>query len=212
MAREGRVSVVPMTEHGLYLTGACASPSAATATSTPPSGSGALADLDALVASPRTSEADLQAFFTEHPHLLVGLDDRLCQVSAHVALASPGATKLVPDFMVRLENPGQFAFVELKKLSASVVNGADPQMVGKVAAQAIKQLMEYTYALSSSSARAELRRALGEAPFDPYLVVLIGRGSPDHRHVWRGVRAGFPDVQLVTCDFLLEHARIPRPQ
>ncbi|MGN7126742.1 Shedu anti-phage system protein SduA domain-containing protein [Methylorubrum thiocyanatum] len=212
VAYEGRVSVAPVTEHGLYLTGFGKRPSLATAASCLPLNSdpAGLADLNALVASPMTSEADLQAFLTEHPHFLLGLDDGHCQVRAHVALASPMNTKLVPDFMVQLENEGQFALIELKKPTASIVNDTNPQVMGKVAAQAVKQLMEYTDAVSSSSARAALRRRIGVAPFDPYLVVVIGRGSPNRRYTWSSIRAGLPDVQLVTYDFLLERARISR--
>ena len=131
-------------------------------------------------------------------------------MSSHVALASPVGTKLVPDFMVRLENAGQFAFVELKKPTASIVNGANTKMVGKVAAQAIKQLMEYTDAVSTSLARTQLKKSIGAAPYDPFLVVLIGRGSPNQRYIWTGIQAGLPSVQLVTYDFLLERAHTSR--
>lgn len=212
VAREGRVSVVSVTEHGLYLTGTGDTRAAATATSSLSLDFPGLADLDALVGSRATSEADLQAFFTEHPHFLLGLDDAFCEVTPHVVLASPAGTKLVPDFMVRLEDPSRFALIELKKPTARILAGNNRKagVVGQVAAQAIKQLIEYTDAVSASSARAELRRSIGAAPFDPCLVVLIGRGSPNQRHVWSGIRAGLPDVQLVTYDFLLERARISR--
>lgn len=209
VAREGRVKVAPVTEHGLYLTGT--GDAAATATSSLSLDTRGLADLDALVGSRATSEADLQAFFTEHPHFLLGLDDAYCEVKPHVVLASPADTKLVPDFMVRLEDPSRFALIELKKPTARILAGnREAGVVGQVAAQAIKQLIEYTDAVSTSSARAELRRSIGAAPFDPHLVVLIGRGSPNERHVWSGTRAGLPNVELVTYDFLLERARNSR--
>ncbi|MBY2918461.1 DUF4263 domain-containing protein [Rhizobium leguminosarum] len=117
----------------------------------------------------------------------------------------------MPDFMVRLEDAGRVALIELKKPAANILAGnREGGVVGRVAAQAIKQLMEYTDAVSTRSARAELIRSIGAAPFDPCLVVLIGRGSPNQRQVWRSTRAGLPDVQLVTYDFLLERARTSR--
>ncbi|MBY3090183.1 DUF4263 domain-containing protein [Rhizobium laguerreae] len=211
VAREGQVSVVPVTEHGLYMTGTSGSMEAATATSSLSVRPPGITDLEALVGSLATSEADLQAFFTENPHFLLGLDDCYCEVRPHVVLTSPAGTKLVPDFMVRLEDPGRVALIELKKPSANILAGnREGGVVGRVAAQAIKQLMEYTDAVSTRSARAELIKSIGAAPFDPCLVVLIGRGSPNQREVWRGMRAGLPDVQLVTYDFLLERARIAR--
>jgi hypothetical protein len=211
VAREGRVSVVPVTEHGLYMTGTRDSMEAATATSSISVRPPGLTDLEALVGSPATSEADLQAFFTENPHFLLGLDDTFCEVRPHVVLTSPVGTNLVPDFMVRLEDPGRVALIELKKPGVHIRAGnREGGNVGRVAAQAIKQLMEYTDAVSTRSARADLIKSIGAAPFDPCLVVLIGRGSPNQRQVWKGMRAGLPDVQLVTYDFLLERARTSR--
>ncbi|MBY2918460.1 hypothetical protein HF206_30830 [Rhizobium leguminosarum] len=75
VAREGKVSVVPVTEHGLYMTGTSGSMEAATSTSSISIRPPGLSDLEALVGSLATSEADLQAFFTENPHFLLGLDD-----------------------------------------------------------------------------------------------------------------------------------------
>jgi len=211
VAREGRICVVPMTEHGLYAADAGSVPTAATVTSALSMEVRGLSDLETLVNFPTTSEDDLQAFLTEHPHFLLGLDDSYCEVRPHVALSSPAGTNLVPDFMVRLDDPARFAFIELKKPTARIYGRR--QNVGaasQVAAQAIKQLMDYTDAVSTSAARAELRRLLGEAPFDPSLVVVIGRGSHDQRHVWRSLRAGLPTVQVVTYDYLLERARSSR--
>jgi hypothetical protein len=208
VAREGRVSVVPTTEHGMYATGVEGSAEFATTTSTLPGDVPGIADLQALVGSNATSEADLQAFLTERPHFLLGLDDAYCEIKPHVALSSPSNTKLIPDFMVRLDDPGRFALIELKKPNASLQSRSGQSgSVARSAAQAIKQLMEYADAVSTSSARSELRKSIGDVPFDPSLIVVIGRGSPDRRHVWRGLRAGLPNVHLVTYDYLLERAR-----
>ncbi|WP_167693606.1 Shedu anti-phage system protein SduA domain-containing protein [Sinorhizobium meliloti] len=155
---------------------------AASATSSLSARPPGLTDLKALVGSPATSEADLQQFFTENPHFLLGLNETSCEVRPHVVLTSPVGTKLVPDFMVRLEDQGRVALIELKKPGAHIRAGnREGRNVGRVAAQAIKQLMEYTDAVSTRSARADLIKSIGAAPFDPCLVVLIGRGSPNQR-------------------------------
>lgn len=51
-----------------------------------------------------------------------------------------------------------------------------------------------------------MNRAYGASPFEPCLLVLIGRGSPQSQFRWRSDRLGLPDVRLVTYDFLLDRA------
>lgn len=209
VAREGCVQAAPVTEHGLYLSRSSGAAEAATATSLLAIDPPGLADLNAMLRSRATSEADFQAFFTEFPHFLLGLEDGYCEITPHVALASPAGTKLIPDFMVRLEDPSCFALIELKKPTAPLlVHSRDASVVGQSAAKAIKQLLEYTDAVSTNGGRAGLRKAIGWAPYDPSLVVLIGRGSPTKRFHWSSGRSGLPGVQLVTYDFLLERARL----
>lgn len=207
VAREGGVSVVPATEHGWYLLNG-GEPRAATATSILRHDVGGLADLEQLINARSTSEADLQAFLSEHPHFLFALDERYCEISPHVALAGPGGTKLVPDFLVRLEESSRWHMLELKKPAAPI--SASRGIAGRAAkhaAHAIRQLLDYSEAASTGAGRAALRKAYGCAPYDPSLVVLIGRGAPNSRFRWRTSRAGLPDVQLVTYDYLLERAR-----
>lgn len=207
LAREGRVCVVPVTEHGLYLAETGGDPAAATVTSTLALDVPGLSDLQALLDAKATSEADLQAFLSEHEHFLLGLDDGYCEIHPHVTLSSPANTKLIPDFMIRLEDAARFAFIELKTPGARMLSGdLGSGKVGRDAAHAIKQLIDYADAVSTTKARAELRATIGTAPFDPDLVVVIGRGSPHKRHVWNSVRAGLPSVQLVSYDYLLERA------
>jgi alkaline phosphatase len=63
MARQGHISVVPATEHGWYLVGRGGAPVPATATSPLSRNIDGLSDLEALINSARTSEADIQRFF-----------------------------------------------------------------------------------------------------------------------------------------------------
>jgi hypothetical protein len=178
VAREGRISVVPATEHGWYLVGRGEGAAPATATSVLSRDVPGLSDLEALVNSKRTSEADLQSFLAEHPQFLFALDERYCEVRPHVGLLSPSGTRLVPDFLVRHEDSSRWDMIELKKPGAPIritrgrVDGA-----GKHAAHAIRQLMEYTEAVSTRQARAALTKAYGASPFEPCLMVLIGRGA-----------------------------------
>ena len=174
VAREGRISVVPATEHGWYLVGRAAGAAPATATSALSRDIPGLSDLEALVNSKRTSEADLQTFLAEHPQFVFALDERYCEIRPHVGLVSPVGTRLVPDFLVRHEDSSRWDMIELKKPTAPIrVTRGCVGGVGKHAAHAIRQLMEYTDAVSTSQARAALTKAYGASPFDPCLMVLI---------------------------------------
>lgn len=209
VAREGRISVVPATEHGWYLIGRGETAAPATATSTLLMEVPGLRDLEALVNSRRTSEADLQTFFEENRHFLFALDERYCEVRPHVGLISPAGTRLVPDFVIRHEDSSRWDMIELKKPTAPIKTKRGPvDGAGKHAAHAIRQLMEYTDAVSTSEARSALTKAYGASPYEPCLIVLIGRGSPHSQFRWRNPRAGLPEVSLVTYDFLLERARL----
>lgn len=211
VAREGRISVVPATEHGWYLVGRGEDPAPATATSTLGSHVIGLSDLEGLVNSRRTSEADIQHFLAEHPHFLFALDERYVEVRPHVGLLSPAETRLVPDFLVRHEESSRWDMIELKKPAAAIrLTRGRVEGAGKYAAHAIRQLMEYRDAVSTPQARLALTRAYGASPFEPCLVVLIGRGSPKSQFRWRSPRQGMPDVSLVTYDFMLERARAAR--
>lgn len=211
VAREGRISVVPATEHGWYLVGRGNHAAPATATSTLSLDVASLSDLEALVNSRHTSEADLQTFLAEHPHFLFALDERYCEIRPHVGLISPAGTKLVPDFLVRHEDSSRWDMIELKKPTAAIrMKRGRTDGAGKHAAQAIRQLMEYTEAVSTPQARSALTRAYGASPFEPCLMVLIGRGAPTSQFRWRSPRSGLPDVRLVTYDFLIERARSAR--
>lgn len=207
VAREGAISVVPATEHGWYLLNG-REPRAATATSVLGQDVPGLADLEHLINARSTSEADLQAFLSEHPHFLFALDERYCEIRPHVALAGPGSSKLIPDFLVRLEDSSRWHMLELKKPAAPIfASRGVAGRASKHAAHAIRQLLDYSEAASTGAGRAALRKAYDCAPYDPSLVVLIGRGAPNSRFRWRSSRAGLSDVQLVTYDYLLERAQ-----
>jgi len=47
----------------------------------------------------------------------------------------------------------------------------------------------------------------GTAPYEPCLVLVIGRGRPDHRYEWKSARSGFPKVEIVSYDYLFERAQ-----
>jgi hypothetical protein len=99
--------------------------------------------------------------------------------------------------------------IELKKPSAPIkVTRSRVEEVGKGAAHAIRQLMDYRDAVSTPSARRALTQAYGAFPFEPCPLVVIGRGAPKSQFRWRSTRAGVPDVRLVTYDFLLNRARM----
>lgn len=219
VAREGRIEVAAATEHGAFLV-ASSAPGAKGPTQGPlavatsvlrehaPKG---LSELNALVNHPNTTEHDLQNFFETHPHFLLSLDHRYCEVRPHVCLSDDSGNQLIPDFMVRLEGSDLWDIVELKRPQHRVsTRSGGAGKASAAAARGISELMQYSAAVSTRSNRERLTRKLGIAPYDPHLVLVIGRGSPNHSRTWTGSRGGFPGVQIVSYDYLFERARTCR--
>jgi hypothetical protein len=212
LARQGEIIVAPATEHGAFYAYAPACRfQGATATSSLPKSHPAwakgLSDLQTLINAPRTKEADLQKFFEEYPQFLFALDDRYCEVRSHVGLIDGSGTSLIPDFLVRLEGAAGWDAIELKRPQHSITVGRHGHKAAKSAAAAIAQLLTYRDFFALHENRRRVADRFGTAPYEPCLLVVIGRGSPNTPFRWRSARPGVPDVKIVTYDFLFERAR-----
>jgi Shedu protein SduA, C-terminal len=214
VAREGRIEVSAVAEHGVFLvptadTNGARSQSCAVATSTlrehAPVG---LSDLNTLLNHSRTTERDLQSFFENHPHFLLSLDHRYCDIRPHICLSDGTGNQLVPDFMVRVENSDLWDIIELKKPQHRItIRSRGVERASAAAARGISELLQYSTTVSAAASRSRLKTQLGMAPYDPSLVLVIGRGHPNHSLSWVGSRAGFPGVRVVSYDYLFERAR-----
>jgi hypothetical protein len=216
IAREGRISVVPNTEHGSFVVSATDHESShppiellTTATTTlSTDATPGISELEYLINHPRTREEDLQEFIQLHPHFLFGIDQRYCEVRPHVCLYDGRGERLVPDFMARIEDSDVWHLIELKRPQHSLcVKAEGLEKASAAAARGIAQLLQGVDYFSSRQNRERVRNRFQAAPYEPCLVLVIGRGRSRERLQWRSERAGFPKVEIVTYDYLFEKAK-----
>ena len=63
------------------------------------------------------------------------------------------------------------------------------------------------YACGERRNRMRVAERFGAAPYEPCLVLVIGRGRSTQKYEWQSVRLGFPKVEIVSYDYLFERAR-----
>jgi hypothetical protein len=214
LALEGRITVTPMREHGEFVTacgslghGLAASASNASDDRRSPSPE-ALADFEQLLNSKGVKETDLHAFLEDHPEFLFALDERFCDVQSHVGLIDKLRPRLVPDFVARLDGTDPWTVIELKRPDHRIF--ASSGNVAKAAApvaRAISQLLEYRDTIATRRNRTALANAYGLGPYEPTLMVVIGRGNAHRKLTWHSHIRGIPDTDIVTYDFMFERAR-----
>lgn len=216
MAREGRISVFASAEHGWFDASAGANAVgraserrlATVATSSLPIFDQRLAELEALINSPSTKEADLQEFFRAYPQFLFALDERYCEIKPHVCLVDQRRNRLVPDFMARIESEQIWEVIELKRPQHAFVGDTkDLERLSAFAARGIAQLLEYRDFFASRSNRNRVSNSFGSAPYEPALVLVIGRGRARDPLHWTAVTPGFPSVKVVSYDYLFQRAQ-----
>jgi antiviral defense system Shedu protein SduA len=219
IAREGQISVIPSTEHGTFLahppgTDSKLSPEGLSAVVTSnllgtglPAVPG-LSELQLLINSKNTTEQDLQRFFEKNPHFLFGLDERYCEIRPHVCLFDSKRERLIPDFLARIEDSHIWNVIELKMPQHPLtVRSNGSERPSAFAARAVAELLQYRDFFSVRDNRERVTDRLGTAPYEPCLVLVIGRGRSTERYEWHSTRLGFPKVQIVSYDYLFERAR-----
>lgn len=212
VAREGRISVASTTEHGTFFApgpgGATVDPGlSAVITSTLPT-SDVLSEIETLVNIPGIQERDLQGFFESHPELLFAFDEKYCEIRPHVCLVDNKGDRLIPDFMARLHGSNLWDVIELKmpRDPLTVLHGRTEKPSAQ-AARAIAELLAYRDFFAIRSNRQRIENRFDIAPYEPCLVLVIGRGRSNDRYEWESCRPGFPKVQIVSYDYLFERAR-----
>ena len=221
IAREGGISVLPVTEHGQYATGLLRengggmTPDWAVVTSALMNPRSitlkVLSHFEDLLNSRGVKERDIQEFLKAHPEILFSLDERYCEIRPHVCLYDPLGNRLIPDFMVRLENSRSWHVIELKlpHEGITVCNG-DMEQLSAQAAHGVAELLRYRDIFSTRNSRDRAATRLGIAPYERCLVMVIGRGHPKEKIRWLGTRAGIPNVEIVSYDYLFERAKACR--
>jgi len=167
-----------------------------------------LSDFQALIDDKKTKEKDLQNFFVTNPEFLLLLNEKYCDLRPHVCLFDAKRERLVPDFMVRLQGSNVWDVIELKRPQhVLTTHTSGIEKVSASAARAVAELIQYRDFFGSRENRNRAKDRFGTAPYEPCLVLVIGRGRPDYRSEWRSRRAGLPKIQIVSYDYLFERAR-----
>jgi hypothetical protein len=122
-------------------------------------------------------------------------------------LIDGGGTSLIPDFLVRLEGTAGWDAIELKCPQHRITVGAHRKTAAKSTAAAIAQLLTYRDFFALHENRRRVAHRFDTPPYEPCMLVVIGRGSPNTPFRWRSARLGIPEVKIVTYDFLFERAR-----
>jgi hypothetical protein len=218
LAREGRISVIPAVEHGLFFaTGSEPAAFSGSGVTTIPASaiapsrlitSNLIFDFEHLLNARNIKEREIQEFIEVHPQLLSSLDERYCEIRPHVCLYDATGERLVPDFMARIQDSNLWDVIELKlPKDVLTVNCHTAQKASAAAARGISELLRHRDYFSVRDNRRRVLDRLGTAPYEPGLVLIIGRGYSASKFEWKSVRAGFPHVQIVSYDYVFEHAR-----
>jgi Domain of unknown function (DUF4263) len=217
VARQGELAVAPSVNHGLFFASAGERPGiiadvhtgmAATIclTKSDDGSDSALRELETLIRAPRIREHELQQFFEEHPQFLTCLDERYTEVRSHVCLIDSAGNKLVPDFMMRIEDSDVWDIVELKLPTASLcVDPLGGPRPSAVAARGIAELLRYRDYFDVAANRNRFAARYGARGYEPALTLVLGR-SPEI-HQWSSVKGRFPNVRVISYETLFQRAQ-----
>jgi hypothetical protein len=166
----------------------------------------ALRELETLIKKPKIRERELQEFFEENPEFLICLDQRYSEIRSHVCLIDGDGNKLVPDFMMRIEDSDIWDIVELKLPNAQLAVGATgTHRTSAVAARGIAELLKYRDYFDIADNRNRFTARYGAHGYEPALVLVLGRGPQTYD--WSIVKGRFPQVRVVSYDTLFERAQ-----
>jgi hypothetical protein len=163
--------------------------------------------LEALLNDSSIKEQHLQEFFEKNPELLCGAE--YDQFYPQVRLHREGKEDLIPDFVLQPVASKPWAdILDLKLPLNSIVAGSkNRRHLSSYVQSGIAQLREYSAYFDDSSHRDALQ-SLGLRCYKPKLTLVIGRGMP---HITepnvRRELTGYPNLQVLSYDQLLEHAR-----
>lgn len=164
-------------------------------------------ELEDMINSKSTSEADLQRFFEHHPAFLRLWEFR--DVYPQVVLTRDDHGDLIPDFMLIDPELQKATIVDLKMPVKRVAVGTrNRRRFSQAVEEARAQLLTYQNWFDDRSNRLKLKDRFGLDIYRPRLAVIIGRSSSftDEIERQRLVHSS-PDVQVVTYDDIAECAK-----
>jgi Domain of unknown function (DUF4263) len=162
----------------------------------------AILELEDLINSPLSKEADLQRYFGAYPQLLLGLD--YSRLIPQPILRRDLEPDLIPDFiLLPLESSSRGPKIVDLKLPGQGLVRRDTNRLGYLSAvhKARDQLLEYQRYFSGTAAIRESSVRWGHEIFMPEMCVVIGRSSSFSNSLERQrARASTPDLELLTYD------------
>ncbi len=169
----------------------------------------ALSELEMLVASKVTKEADLQRFFERFPALLC--DGREYLVYPQIVFSRDDGTILRPDFFLEpMEGLLASATVlDIKRPAERLIlhRKNRPRFYSKIYEYAA-QLREYSRYMESPSNRKWLQGKYGIEALQPHMVLVVGKdyGEADYALVKKVQQSVFP-VEVRTYGEILDYGR-----
>jgi hypothetical protein len=164
-------------------------------------------ELEEMVNSARSSDADFQDFFQRNPHFLRRGDYR--EVFPQPYLQRTGGGPLVPSFLLTDRELGRASIVELKLPDAKlIVRSDDGERFASAVLEARSQLFRYREWFRDAENRRSLAKLVGMEIYEPRLAVVIGRSGEFQDAIDRQkLSADNPDIEVLTYDDLITQAR-----
>jgi len=167
--------------------------------------------LEFLINSKKTKEADIQKFFEENPHFLA--THRQANPLPHPKFPLNDVESLIPDFLMRpftgMQRDSNWEVLDLKMPNVKLVAGKGHRLrFGHEVSTAIAQLKGYADYFRNPVNDEVIRRILSHRLRFPKLAVLIGR-MPKGAEVEQLdlVQSREPSVSIITYDEILDSQR-----
>jgi phosphoglucosamine mutase len=167
----------------------------------------AIEELEDLLNSRATSEADFQRFFEDNPDFIIS--DGHIEALADVYLTREGEPTLKPDFVLKPLDPQRTSdLLELKLPSAQVyVLKSRRARLSQAVMEARAQLMEYARYFDETTNREFVEGAYGVFAYRPRMFVLIGRRGDISPVIRRTAELTAEDLHVSTYDDIIERMR-----
>jgi Shedu protein SduA, C-terminal len=163
-------------------------------------------ELESLLNSPQSKEADFQRFFERHTHFFRRWDYR--EVYPHIALARDEGL-LVPDFILTDRELQRAAILDLKLPSPKIIRRQhNRDRFSASIMEARTQLLRYRDWFREQNNRKALVGKVGMEIYEPELIVVVGRSSEFRDEFDRQrLKADNPDIEVVTYEDILAYAK-----
>jgi hypothetical protein len=166
-----------------------------------------ISEFEDILNNPRVKELDLHRFFEQHTHFFLMWQHR--EVYTQVLLTRENDAHLVPDVILTDAALQRATVVELKLPRPKLIRRQRSRdRFAAAVKEARSQLLEYRDYFRDEKNRQRARELLNMDVYEPRLAVIIGRSSEFADAFDRQrLQATVPDVEIVTYDDLLIHAK-----